>query len=1205
MSVFRDVLLAMAPVLLVAAAQAQEAGPVVYQPDILGVQRLFLVALRVPTNAPELVVTVPDEVTLLDRTPLPTSREVRKYYFRTLQPTPKADIVFAHPDGPVTVSVEIWSFDDLRRFRELKGVQLPRRWPLGEMLPELKQSQTITSEAYRRRMEELGPPESRWLELSDEQIWAVQPDSTIPRCHRLNLKHGCPEHGTEIYKFNAYYPWLKSAERPWQVECPIGGELYPSNAFGDDDFTSGEFPDDGIGGGYTTDDGVHYCFVGELAQAQAERALGIAPACARGYLATGDLRYVYKALVALSRIAVEHAYLATMTQHRHRNTQDQVERLGQAPFSEGPCLRRSGLTTYSIAQPGAQMSNAAAYDAIWPAIDRVPEIIPFLQSKGYEVGTAEDVRRFIEENLFAVWLQAGFDTSTESNEPRPAMGLARIAECLNYERGTEIMDWLYQGAGNRSWLRTFVTNGYFRDGAPYEATGHYNGVHLTSLPPLIDSIEHIRAMRPELYTEDKYPSPAGRRRYRHIFDFSMDTVTLDRSYPKVGDDTYHSGGAYNLSYPHYVVPARRTWQNGDPQVFEHAYRITGEAKYAWALVNAEGWTPSDEFPYSLEQIEAAAAEWPDDWNDTSSLHDGYGLGILRSGRGESKRALWMMYGRARNHLHDDIMDLGLGAYGSEILGCFGYPRGGWEKSWATHNVARGFSPYVQLSATAELFADVGPVHLGEFRAQGFEDRVSSEHAYAVLDDHWQRRTLALVDVSDDQFYCLDLYRIHGGTEHWWSFHCQEGQFTTQGLDTAPQQGGTLAGADVPYGDKEWVDAHAQAGLAVPKTIYEPMWIFPHLYNIERAAPTGAWHADWLLKDADGLHLRMTIPQADADEVVITDGKRDGGSSPFEMKVVLMNKQGEAPLQTSIVNVMEMYREEPVVRSVRPLELSGLDEAGFDACGLVIELGDGRVDTVFAAADATTLRSAEGGFQFAGRFGLFSEQDGRPKHICLVGGSCLTRDGVGVRMETPEYRGRIEAVDREACTITVSPAPPSPEMLMGKYIYVVNEARRLAQKVTQVQTDGGAAVFHLGLDPLVGIGRVTDHDAGRIRTDTPFPLSGARYYHGARVVNAAEDTEYRIAGVAGGAVIDPALHPGVTAEKLAVEFPEESWFSIYDYGVGDEVVWPHTVVVSWTGLVDYRVAATGPVSVSLPGNAGAVTGGVPLSATARPLGAPGT
>ena len=131
--------------LLAAYCGAQELTPVAYQPDIVGVGRLFLIALRVPTGAPELALTLPDTVELLDRTPLPTDKPLRKYYFRALTPAETTEISFAHPSGPVSVSIQIWSWKDLHEFRTLKGVQLPRRWPLGEQLPELKQGQVTTT----------------------------------------------------------------------------------------------------------------------------------------------------------------------------------------------------------------------------------------------------------------------------------------------------------------------------------------------------------------------------------------------------------------------------------------------------------------------------------------------------------------------------------------------------------------------------------------------------------------------------------------------------------------------------------------------------------------------------------------------------------------------------------------------------------------------------------------------------------------------------------------------------------------------------------------------------------------------------------------------------------------------------------------------------------------------------------------------------
>ena len=94
----------------------------VYAPDILGANRLFMIVLSVPVDLPKIDITVSpsDSATLLDRTPLPTKSEQRRYYFRTLEPSKEAKITFAHPDGDVTVPITIWSYHDLREFRALQ-----------------------------------------------------------------------------------------------------------------------------------------------------------------------------------------------------------------------------------------------------------------------------------------------------------------------------------------------------------------------------------------------------------------------------------------------------------------------------------------------------------------------------------------------------------------------------------------------------------------------------------------------------------------------------------------------------------------------------------------------------------------------------------------------------------------------------------------------------------------------------------------------------------------------------------------------------------------------------------------------------------------------------------------------------------------------------------------------------------------------------
>jgi len=1185
--------------LLMASQTSAADQRVLYAPDVVGVGRMFMVALKVPSDAPDVAVAMPEAVTMFDRTRLPAASEIRKFYFRSLKAAPKAEIRFAHPTGEIVVPVEIWPFEQLRGFRTLKGVQLPRRWPLAERLPELKQKQTFPTgaEAKKPKQKAMGG----WLDYADDAIWAMQPDSTIPRWHWTNIQEGCPEHGKEVYRDRAYYPWHMDSTFPWRwkIRCPVGKEEYPSNDFAKGDMTSGAFPDDGIGGA-CLHKGHKYGFVAELCQFYCRRMMVVAPQCAAAYVATGDRQYAHKALVALCRLAEEYAYLATMTHHRHRNHVGQVERFGQGLFSEGPCLARSGFTTYPIEQPGQLISHAEAYDRIFPVIDRDAEIIPFLRQKGFDVNTHEEVRRFVEENLFAVWMQGLMDGALSTNEPGDQEALVRAALVLNYARGSDFTDWLYDGGGR---MRVFVSNDYFRDGAPFESTGGYNAAHVVHLTPVVDCMEQLRGLRPDLYTEARYPALNLIRRYRQIFDFAMDTVTIDRSYPQIGD-----GG----SFPAYQKLPKIAWHSADAAAFEHAYRLYRDPKFAWALIHAPGWSPPPDFPVAKAELEREAAKWPDDWNDRSSLHDGYGLAILRSGTGDRKRAFWLRYGRARSHTQDDLMDIGLQGFQGILLSHMGYPRnwGAWENSWTSHHVARQI-PFQSISAQATLLAETEPVRVAEARAQGYADQAHKGLGYTLPPDQWQRRTIAMVDVDADRFYCVDAYRISGGTEHWWAFHGQEGEVTTEGIRLA-RQPGTLAGPDVPYGDPKWLKVNCSYGTYGWSG---RLFGLAHLYNVDRGFSKGVWSVDWKLKSGEGLHLRLTVPSAEGCEVNLCDGTSPAGGNPYEMKWVMLRRQGAEPLAPQVAGILEPHHGKPSIRAVRPVKMSGTEEGGLAPAGCQVRL-ENRTDTILLSADAGQERTTDTGLRFSGRFGYWSVRDGEetgtgseptraaggsrpagempvpassprrsgtPAAIVLVGGTTLADERFGLSVDSPEYRAKIVRVDRTTQTVFVRPAPPRPEALVGQYAFLANSYRRIAQQVLAAKPVADGAELRFGYDPCIGTGRVSGTADWEVKTSTPFTLQGFRYYHGARLVNAGGNAEYRILEVRSGsaAFIDREAHPDAKSPQLAEAFPRDTWFSVYDYGPGDELIWPYTVSLTLVRPGVYRLAAPLPVKTRLP------------------------
>jgi len=1128
---------------------------IVYQPDILGVDRLFLVVLQVPREMGELEVVSPQSVQYMDRTRLPVDSDSRKYYFKTVSAAKDMVIQFRSGEEAIkTKPIQIWSFLDLRAYRKLKGVQLPRRWPVGESLPELKEGQFVTSEAIKRHYREKGNPRELWLQLSDEEIWGLQPDSTIPRWHWVNVKEGCPIHGTKIYEIKPYYPWLnedgeelRDYDAPipysWKIRCPIGGELYPSNDFGKGDMTGGDFPDDGIGGGCVLDQR-RFGFIAERCQAYCHQMLRVAPECADSFLATGDSRYVHKALVALSRLAVEYAYLATMTHHRHRNSRSQVDRLGPAPFSEGPCLKRSGFTVYCIDQPGYQRRIAEAYDKIWPHIGEDPKLFTFLNKKGFDMETSEELRLFLEENLFAVWMQGAMDEATASNEPYAQWGLCRMAEVLNYQRGDEFMDWLFDGAGR---MRVFLPNGYFRDGAPYESTGGYNGMHVTALGPIVEAVEHLRQLRPENYPEDRYPNLSKSRRYHNVFDFAMNTVNIDRTYPRVGD-----GGAP----PHYEKKKRITWQNGGPPAFEHAYKMFKDSKFAWALAHSPGWTPSLEFPYTKEEIEEAAAKWPDDWNDASCLQDGYGLAMLRGGEGKHKRAFWMMYGRARGHTHDDILHIGLDAFEGEILGHMGYPRNWnyWEHCWITHLLARQI-PFVNMTAKASLFLERGPLHVAEAVASAFEDDIAEGKGYVVDEKKGQRRTLALVDVDEERFYCLDHYTIWGGEEAWWTFHSQEDEgFVMEGIDLKEQGEGTLAGPGVSYGDEEWLQEKGCSRHAVYGW-RGPMFGFPHLYHVRRGRAEGIWSCTWTLKGAEGLRFKLSVISAPGTEAFLCDGTSPAGGSPYEMKWLLLHKDDLSSGPMKVCTLMEIYRDQPVVRSMKLLDLKCEAKGENEGTGVSIETDLGK-DILLISDSSTTLWKGEGDFAFRGRVGFLRERKGRKPLRILVQGQQFQKAGKGIRAASPRYEGKIVSLDREQEWIVIHPQAGGGEAWAGRMIQIGNKDRQISAKVLQAEAVKNGTRLVLEGDSLIGVGKIRGVASRKVLTDTQFPLRGYRYYHGARMTNEDQRFETMLEGIQSEGFALLAEGGRDPNEKILKEkFPVGGWFRVYDYGVGDTVTLP--------------------------------------------------
>ena len=86
-----------------------------------------------------------------------------------------------------------------------------------------------------------------------------------------------------------------------------------------------------------------------------------------------------------------------------------------------------------------------------------------------------------------------------------------------------------------------------------------------------------------------------------------------------------------------------------------------------------------------------------------------------------------------------------------------------------------------------------------------------------------------------------------------------------------------------------------------------------------------------------------------------------------------------------------------------------------------------------------------------------------------------------------------------------------------------------------------------------------------------------------MVNADGTAEYQLIEVRDEkwAIIDAETHPQATADVLARQFQQGTWFDVYVYGIGDQVDYPYTVQIKRDGRNLYKVTGPRSATVEVP------------------------
>ena len=969
----------------------------------------------------------------------------------------------------------------------------------------------------------------------EDDLWNLVTQEGLPRGATVGFQddpnaYTCAYCGVDLRAKYSVYPWISDPlNTPWKVQCPDCRRFFPSNDFGnyyklgidengkynkdlakaknDELVAKGEdgylknilYPEKGEGWG--VDDGYGYktgtVFSNGVTESKTWIAyynhwglwyttggnnaglIGTALNNLRNaYLYTGDIRYGRVGAILVDRVADVYPDFDLLPYFS-----------GTDKFYNSHGMSGEGKTIGRIWETSTARDFALAYDAFYPVMDD-PYVVNFLAGKAaqYNFENTKESGELIRQNGVDGILRSIYEgcktAQIYGNFGMHQETLATAAVVLDTMPETkEWIDWVMQEGGyvnNRKVtggnVLVQLVNNINRDGHGEEGAPGYNNGWLTNVLQVAEATKGYETYE----AADLYKNP---KLIKMISSFNQMTLGYAGRYyatAQIGD----SGSAAN--YKTYISASNSL----------KGYSATRDPLFAqmlyWANNDSVDGIHESIFTRNPEAIQEEVREIIKTQGELN-LADSYnmagnGFTILRDGEFinsdnaanivDTRRDFWLYYGRNAGHGHPDALNLGIEAYGMNMAPELGYPeatgndpnRAQWINNTISHNtVVVNETKQASLQQPAKIlhYDDAGNVKLMD---------VDSPLSYAATDIY--RRTVVMVEVSDEVSYGIDFFRIKGGYDHTYSFHSQSKEiYETEGLSFVEQKDangewvGSYAGADVAWG----ANSNYMNGYS---------W----LKKVRKAAnpQTGTFAVDFKITDFrevlpydQDLHLRMTmLNDFDLSEVSIVEGtppRISGNPDAFEY--VLARRKGKVndSLDSLFTTVYEPYKDERYIASLEAVAdenitiQSGTEGKNDVVRAVKVTLTDGRIDYIVYATNNTVLYNIDGVFDFRGVIGVYSTKNGQ-LHTAYVNDG----DVIGAPADsTAAYTGTVVDFTRELAfdnTITVKiNGNYDIDRLAGEFIYV-NNGKSVGNAVYPIESAtrdaSGNVVLSLGNTTLI-------------------------------------------------------------------------------------------------------------------------------------------
>ena len=724
------------------------------------------------------------------------------------------------------------------------------------------------------------------VKKSDNFIWELQPDTTIGRFIPVETKALCPKCGPAARNVNYYCPWsVDPLNKPYKIQCRNCKYYFPDE----------KYPDDGNGikiGNkkyYMLREYAHFVYMSYVGP-------GIA-ALSQAYLLTGNKEFARKACILLSKVALVYPnYEDRFTLTWYGETGGQDPRTPQ---------HKGGLISDRIWECFALNRFALGFDAIKNYPESDPNLLKYLQTKGIKVKNNEEWKAFIRNSIFITGAKALFSKMIRGNDGMHQASALAIALALNNHsknnrpNSKDLVNFVYHWDG---FAANVINNVILPDGGGHESPG-YNGLRLEYIK-VARLMEAIKKAYPKEYPNNLYPSIWASEKGERFFEFFDKIILSGVSTPSIGD----SAGRYPFQN---TLKMPRMYSALKPEHYFFAANQYNNPTFATALLKngqisgGELWEKVDE--NKLKQLAKQATKNTN--VKQNRLLDSSGIAILESGKVPECRTVMLNYTGVKEHWQADALSINLHAFGMEHLRDVGYP-----VSW---NYCRHFDYHNLAHNTVtvnENFQDGG---IGQcllyFDLPNFSG-ISASHSannQKRTKDGKQlvslfRRTVLKLDLPDNNFYCVDIFDVNGGTQHDQSWHSLPVELVLPKLAWKKQSKGTMAGINVPeFGS--WTDQWGNRRCDVPSFVT----------NIKRASfnQTCAWTWKSNLSTQEVFRIHP-VPYHGKLEAIVGSGRTPVWPKGKKIDFLFLRRITKHGEPTRFITILEPYKGAPVIKSIK-------------------------------------------------------------------------------------------------------------------------------------------------------------------------------------------------------------------------------------------------------------------------------------------------